>query len=103
MMLIMAETPFNGNSSVATFNPYISTKIGPKTTIIVFYVAPISTILIRYHILLHTNAAKILEERSATRKAIIVINGPFLSARIPHGTLQIAELRIMSIKPILNK
>jgi hypothetical protein len=72
-------------------------------TSIVFYVEPRNAILIKYHSLFSEKEVKILAEKSMKRYTTIAVNGPFLSAIIPHGTLQIAELRIISIRPRLMR
>lgn len=46
---------------------------------------------------------KILTAKSTIQKAIMVKDGPFLSASNPQKMLHIAELRIMTIRPTLIK
>lgn len=71
IMLTMPDTPFNGRSSVAIFNPKQSIMIGAKTTNIVLSVDPNKTIARTKPNLDVTKVANILANRSMIKNAII--------------------------------
>lgn len=103
MTLSIPERPLKGKSSVATLNPKMSIRIGAKRTSMVLSVPPINIMLIMNVIGVRAKHENIFTARSKKIKTMIVKVAPFLSARKPHAILKIAELRMISMSPILMR
>lgn len=101
--LRIPDKPLKGSNWEATLKPKQSIKVGAKRISIALSVPPNKTILMINPTLEITRDENILEPRSKMMKSMMANGGPFLSASNPQRIPKIAELKIITIIPILIK